>query len=288
MNTRPWLCPLFGMKSRPRAIRCRPRPLLEALEARLAPAVLLSYGGPGTVLGLLEQASAATPAVSISEPAVGQLDIDLDTQTFDAMSTAAAPGLTYEIPGSPTTSHFADIAIGQANNVTALEATLPGDALTVGVIASVSGGLGDIAASAGLITVTGVDTSNAGAGEGNVDLKAAGALTVAGNSMLDTGTGTISLAADVNADGTGNSNSGDADDPCGRDGGVGQRQQQRHHAARRGRQHRHQRRSGRGRRPRRSWRDHAHRHPHRAECCPTPWRSTPAATSSSPTQSTAR
>ena len=207
MTTRSWLRPLFGRKSRPRPIRWRTRPLVEALEGRLAPAVLLSYGGTGTVLGLLEQASGATPAVSISEPAPGQLEIYLGANTFDPTSTAAAPGLTYEIAGSPGTSHFADIDIGQANNITTLQATLPGDTLTLGVIADASGGLGNVAASAGVITVTGLDTSHASTSNGNVDLRAAGPLTVVRQAVLDTGTGTISLAADVNADGTGNSNS---------------------------------------------------------------------------------
>ena len=208
MTIRPRFRPLFGRKSRPRHTRSLTRPLLEALEGRLAPAVLLSYGGPGTVLGLLEQAIAATPAVSIAEPAPGQLEIDLGASTFAPASTAAAPGLTYEVNGSPATSHSADIDIGQANNITTLQATLPGDTLTLGVIADASGGLGNVAASAGVITVTGLDTSHASAGNGNVDLTAAGALTVDRQALLDTGTGTISLAADVNADGTGNSNSG--------------------------------------------------------------------------------
>jgi hypothetical protein len=199
---------LFGRKSRSRPIRSLTRPRLEAREGRLAPAVLLSYGGPGTVLGLLEQAIAATPAVSIAEPAPGQLEIDLGASTFAPASTAAAPGLTYEVNGSPATSHSADIDIGQANNVTTVQATLPGDTLNLGVIADASGGLANVAASAGVININGLNTSNAVAGEGNVDLKAAGVLTVAPQALLDTGMGTISLAADVNADGTGSSNSG--------------------------------------------------------------------------------
>ena len=43
---------------------------------------------------------------------------------------------------------------------------------------------------------------------GNVDLQAAGALTVAGNAVLNTRAGTISLAAGVNADGTASSGGG--------------------------------------------------------------------------------
>src|SRR5262245_20269566 len=210
-----WLRNVWRCLSRPRprpaarpAAR-RTRLALEALEDRLAPAVQLTYGGPGTALGLQELVSGATPAVSISEPAPNQLQIDLGAQTFDPTSTAQAPGLTYENAGSPGTSHFATLDIGQANNIPTFKATLSGDALTLGVIANASGGLGNVAASAGVITVTGLDTSHAGAGNGDVDLKSAGALTVAEGALLDTGTGTLALAADVNADGTGNSNSGE-------------------------------------------------------------------------------
>src|SRR5262249_36202879 len=54
----------------------------------------------------------------------------------------------------------------------------------------------------------GLETAHAGAGSGNVDLRAAGALTVASNALLETGTGKISLAAGVNADGTGSGGGG--------------------------------------------------------------------------------
>jgi hypothetical protein len=196
----------LGSKARPSAPRPRAQPRLEALEDRLVPAVQLTYGGPGSVLSLQERVSGATPAVTISEPAPNQLKIDLGAQTFHPTSTAQAPGLTYENAGSPGTSHFATLYIGRANNITTLQATLAGDMLTLGVIANGSVGLGNVAASADVITVTGLDTSHAGAGNGNVDLRAAGPLTVAPGALLDTGTGTLALAADVNADGTGNSN----------------------------------------------------------------------------------
>src|SRR5262249_26613842 len=140
---------------------------------------------------------------SISEPAPGLLDIDLGANTFDPTSTAAATGLTYET-GAPGTSHSATLDIGRVNNVRTLQATLPGAALALGDIKNTSGGLGSAAASAGVITVTGLNT---GANFGSVDLKSAGALTVAPNAVLDTETAVLALAADVNADGTGNSNS---------------------------------------------------------------------------------
>ena len=82
-----------------------------------------------------------------------------------------------------------------------LLATLPGDDLTLGQIRDINGGIGSIAASAATIEVTGINTASA---NGNVDLRATGNLTVDAGAALETGTGTISLAADVNADGTGN------------------------------------------------------------------------------------
>src|SRR5262249_47558031 len=122
------LSSLRALLTRPAAPRRRPaarprrRPLLEALEERLAPAVQLTYGGPGSVLGLLEQVSGATPSVTISEPTRGHLVIDLGSYTFDATSTATATGLAYQNPGAPQASHFATLDIGQANNVATLQA----------------------------------------------------------------------------------------------------------------------------------------------------------------------
>jgi hypothetical protein len=185
--------------------RCRLA--LEVLEDRLAPAVQLTYGGLGTVLGLRELVSGATPAVTVSEPTPGQLRIDLGANTFDATSTAQATGLTYQ-NDAPDDSHFAILDISQANDITALQATLAGDALNLGVIANAAGGLGEVAASAAAITVTGLDTAQAGAGNGNVDLRAAGALTVAAQARLATGLSKLALEAGVNADGTASSGGG--------------------------------------------------------------------------------
>src|SRR5262249_19800234 len=88
------------------------------------------------------------------------------------------------------------------------QAALPGDALTLGGTTDASGGLGNVAASAGVITVAGLDIARTGAG-GNVDLKAAGALTAASNAQLETGARKISPAAGVTADGTGSSSGGE-------------------------------------------------------------------------------
>jgi hypothetical protein len=211
MTTRTLIRPPFARPAT-RPIRKAPArrcPVLEALEDRLAPAVQLTYGGPGTALSLRELAGGATPpTVSISEPVLNQLRIDLGAQTFDPQSTTQATGLAYENPGAPGASHFAVVDISQSNSISTLQANLAGDALTLGRIADASGGLGNVAASAGAITVVGLDTAHASTGSGNVDLKAAGPLTVAGAALLTTGTGTISLAAGVNADGTGSSGGG--------------------------------------------------------------------------------
>src|SRR5262249_6946861 len=83
-----------------------------------------------------------------------------------------------------------------------------GDALTLGLITNAFGGLGDVAASAAAITVTGLNTSQASAGQSNVDLRAAGPLTVAGGALLETGAGTIALAAGGKPDGTGSGGGG--------------------------------------------------------------------------------
>jgi hypothetical protein len=185
MTSRSWIRRLFSSKARPSTPRRRARPRLEALEDRLAPAVQLTYGGLGTVLGLRELVSGATPAVTVSETTPGQLRIDLGANTFDATSTAQATGLTYQ-NGAPGASHFATVDISQANDIATLQAALDGDGLTLGVNVNASGGLGSVAASAAAITVAGLDTAHAGAG-GNVDLKAAGALTVASGTLLETG-----------------------------------------------------------------------------------------------------
>jgi hypothetical protein len=166
--------------------------------------------------------SGATPAVAISDSAANLLEIDLGTgHTFSPASTGAATGLTYT-SGTPAASQSATIDLGAARNVSTLRAALPDDTFVLGSIADALGGLGNVTASAGTIRVTGqVDTSHAGAGNGNVDLKATGDLTMAGEPVLphsaglDTGSGTLALAADVNADGSGNNGVGALTVPAG-------------------------------------------------------------------------
>jgi hypothetical protein len=177
---------------------------LEVLEHRLAPAVQLTYGGPGTALVLTEDGSGPPATVQLSDAFTPTLTINLGTGTFAAGSTASAPGLTYQNPGSPATSHSAMLDVGRLNNISTLQTDLTGDTLDLGILADIRGGVGSISASAATINVTSVKTTYAK--PGNVSLIASGSLTVSRNGMIDTGNGTIILAADVNADGTGNSN----------------------------------------------------------------------------------
>ena len=90
-----------GSRPKSKPMRRHPRcaPSLEPLEDRLAPAVRLTYEG-ALGISLVEQASGATPTVTISENIPTQLRIDLGGETFDAQSTAqgsqGAAGLTYQ------------------------------------------------------------------------------------------------------------------------------------------------------------------------------------------------
>ena len=163
----------------------------------------LVWSGPGGGLSLTDSVWGDTPSIAISEPTAGVslLKIDLGAgYVFAAGSTASATGLTYQNAGSPTTSEYATIDISSAGNVSSLVATLPGDYLTLGQIRDTNGGLDSIAATAGTIEVTGISTTSV---NGNVSLAATGNLTVDPGDSILTGTGTISLAADVNANGTG-------------------------------------------------------------------------------------
>jgi autotransporter-associated beta strand protein len=172
------------------------------------PRVALNWSGAGTVLSLTESIPGMSRVISISEPLpnVSVLKIDLGAgETFAGTSTVSAAGLTYQNPGSPTTSRYATIDIGLTNAISSLVVGLPGDKLILGPIRDLLGGVGAIAADADTIEVAGVNTFSA---NGNVDLKAAGGLTVDGGTAIQTGTGTISLAADVKADGTGDNGAG--------------------------------------------------------------------------------
>ena len=169
----------------------------------IVPTVSLNWSGPGSVLNLVEDSPGASPAILIWENPINGLTICLGAgQAFANGSTISAAGLTYENPGSPMTSQYATIDTSQGNAVSSLQATLPGDELRLGRIRDLNGGIGSIDASAGVIEVSGagIDTGNA---NGNVDLKATGNLTVYSGTIVKTGVGTISLAADVKADGTG-------------------------------------------------------------------------------------
>jgi hypothetical protein len=167
------------------------------------PSLVLSYGGPGTNLSLTENGSPATPNVTISESGPNLLKIDLGGgYSFDPSSALTAAGLSYEHSGSPGTSHYATIDISAANAIGLLQATLPGDLVSLGPIADANGGLGNFAVSAGSIVLGSVDLTRDGPGSGNVDLRATGDLHVSSSAAVLTA-GTLALAADVNADGTG-------------------------------------------------------------------------------------
>jgi ligand-binding sensor domain-containing protein len=217
MNFGNWLRDIAGSatnskKAAKRQRRRSPRraswvPNLENLEDRFAPAVQLTYGGPATALMLTELTVGATPAVVVSELSSGTLKIDLGAgHAFDASSTGSATGLTYQNANSPTTSQFATVSISNANNISTLQPALPGDTLNLGPINNAAAGLGNVTASAAVINVNALNTALS---NGNVSLTASGALTVTSNAVLNTGTGTVSLAADVNADGTGDSDTTD-------------------------------------------------------------------------------
>jgi sugar lactone lactonase YvrE len=195
---------VHSRSSRWRSRRQGVAPRLEVLESRLSPAVQLNYGGPGTALLLTENGRGAPATVRIADSSTPTLTINLGTGTFAAWSTASAPGLTYENPGSPATSHSAMLDIGSLNNIPTIEAVLSGDTLDLGILADIRGGVGSISASAATINVSSVNTTRATPGD--VSLTASGSLTVGTHGMIDSGNGTITLAADVYADGTGDTN----------------------------------------------------------------------------------
>jgi hypothetical protein len=171
---------------------------LERLEDRTAPAVALSYAGAGSALTLTEPTAGAT-TVTISETTgtAPAIKIDLGSGFFAATSSTGAR-LTYS-GSSPSTSHWVLIASGSPGSISTLTANLTGDTLTIGAIRDLSGGLGNLSATAGTITVSGViDTTSAAAGQGNVTLTAARSIHLA-SSGITTQDGTITLTANQGA-----------------------------------------------------------------------------------------
>src|SRR6185369_17468275 len=75
-------------------MKLRARPTCELLEDRIIPAVLLTYGGPGTALTLTETVP-GTDIVSIYEDTANSLTIDLNGTHFDPASTWPGGLLTY-------------------------------------------------------------------------------------------------------------------------------------------------------------------------------------------------
>src|SRR5260370_8146799 len=128
MNSRHWLRKLFGFSFQRHTITRKgrwARPQMEVLEHRLAPTVQLIYTGPGSTLSLTEGVSGATPPVTISEPVINLLTIDLGTGNhFDPTSTGAAMGLTYS-SGTPAPSQPATVDLGRADDVRTMKPDLP-------------------------------------------------------------------------------------------------------------------------------------------------------------------
>jgi hypothetical protein len=161
-----------------------------------ASGVVLTYGGPGTALTLSESA-AGIANVTLSEVSPGQLEINLNGATFASGSTSSATGLTYQNPGSPTTSTFAAINISARNSISVLTANLPDDTFLVGAIPNSTGGLSNLDVLADSITTTGVVNTThvlTGAG-GNVTLAAVTILVLDPGSGITTGDGQITLRA---------------------------------------------------------------------------------------------
>ncbi|MBM83982.1 MAG: hypothetical protein CMJ78_25790 [Planctomycetaceae bacterium] len=104
----------------------------EKLESRALLTIVLTYGGTGTALSLTENGGNADD-ISISETTPGVLRIQLNGAMFNAASTNAATGLTYETANDPANSSFADINVSTASAITTLDVDLGAldDMLTV-------------------------------------------------------------------------------------------------------------------------------------------------------------
>ena len=135
--------------------------VLVAAPARATAAsdVVLIYGGTGTVLQLASTVVQTGP-IALTEPAPGVFRIDLGPGTFSPTSTVAATGLAYSVPGDAGASHVATVTTGAAFDISRLEATVPGHAVTLGPVADTTGGLGGLVLEAGSISIAGdVDLS---------------------------------------------------------------------------------------------------------------------------------
>jgi hypothetical protein len=198
-----WLRKLVRGDAGNRNRRAARRPRLEPLEARLAPAVVLTYGGPGTALRLTETVDPGTH-VTVSEPTTNLLQIDLNGATFDATSTASAPGLTYS-GATPDASTTATVDIAAAGNVADLAVTLStaNDVLDLGMV-NAAGGVArvDVSAASGSNTVNlNAVALGAGGTAGNLTVTT-DALNVTADSTIDTtaagpGSGNVTLTAQL-------------------------------------------------------------------------------------------
>jgi hypothetical protein len=195
MSLNTWLAALVPSRRSARKTR-RTRLGLDILEDRLAPAVQLLYGGPGTTLSLNELAPGVVHnTVSISDNGTTTLTISLSSGTFDPSSTTA-PTVTYSNP-TPQTSTSATVDITNQGTLN-LHANLTGDALNLGEIANSNGGINEINASAATITAGSlVSTTNTLSTTGDIVLDAAQSLALTPGASFQAATGNIVLKGNV-------------------------------------------------------------------------------------------
>ena len=115
----------------------------EVLEDRRLLAINLIYGGSGNPLQLFDPDGSADN-VSLSQPNPTTLKIDLHGATFGAISFATATGLTYEVPGQPTSSTWATIDLAPAGAVPTLSLMTGDGDDRIQVIALASPNLGNL------------------------------------------------------------------------------------------------------------------------------------------------
>ena len=88
----------------------------EVLEDRRLLAINLFYGGTYNPVNLFDLDGSADN-VSLSQPQATTLKIDLQGVYFGPLSDPAATGLTYEVPGEPTSSTWATVDLTAAGAV---------------------------------------------------------------------------------------------------------------------------------------------------------------------------
>jgi hypothetical protein len=138
--------------------RNRVRPLCEPLEDRLAPAVdaYIYFAGTGHDATVGESKPDAHVRFEITDFHFGELRVDLGpTSTFDpAKSTRTAPGMTYQVPGQPGSSHYVDLDISIPNAIPTFTIT-PTDEVILDPLLNANNGIGNFKIQADTILFTG-------------------------------------------------------------------------------------------------------------------------------------